>query len=180
MDGRVSNGSLGRRPRRNVVPAHQVDERRWSHYTSCVFGRRCVFRTEGNSDVSLISRQQFRGKRVLYASPDGGEEWSWNSKTSSSKSDRTANVAGPVGCVSVSSFKELIGIALREGLTQKGIGDLCRVQQGQVSKWKSGNAFANVDQVKPLLDRFGHFIRHSPFKVYQFQNEYGNMSFLKV
>jgi hypothetical protein len=76
--------------------------------------------------------------------------------------------------------KELIGIALREGLTQKGIGDLCRVQQGQVSKWKSGNAFANVDQVKPLLDRFGHFIRHSPFKVYQFQNEYGNMSFLKV
>ena len=28
----------------------------------------------------------------MYASPDGGEEWSWNSKTSSSKSDRTANL----------------------------------------------------------------------------------------
>lgn len=76
--------------------------------------------------------------------------------------------------------KELIGIALREGLTQEYIGNLCRVSQGQVSKWKSGTAFANVDQVKPLLDRFGHLIRHSPFKVYQFQSESGDMSFLKV
>jgi transcriptional regulator with XRE-family HTH domain len=76
--------------------------------------------------------------------------------------------------------KELIRIALREGLTQEHIGKLCRVGQPQVSKWKSGTAFASVDQVKPLLDKFGHLLRHSPFKVYQFGNEPGKMSFLKV
>jgi len=76
--------------------------------------------------------------------------------------------------------KELIRIALNEGLTQEEIGNLCRVSQGQVSKWKSGPALANVDQVKPLLDRFGYLLRQSPFKIYQFQNEAGDMSFLKV
>lgn len=76
--------------------------------------------------------------------------------------------------------KELVRIALNDGMTQKEVANMCRTKQPQVSKWNNGTALATTQQLKPLLDRFGHKLRQSPFKIYQFPNEKGSPSFLKV
>lgn len=62
--------------------------------------------------------------------------------------------------------KELIRIALNDGMTQIEIGRICRVGQPQVSKWKSGN-LATRQQMKPLLERYGEKLRRVSFKLYQ-------------
>lgn len=76
--------------------------------------------------------------------------------------------------------QELLRIALKAGLTQTEAAKLCRTQQSQVSKWKNGEALANVDQVKPLLDRYGYLLKQGPFKIYQFVKDNGELAFLKV
>lgn len=63
--------------------------------------------------------------------------------------------------------KELVRIALNDGMTQAAIATMCRTQQSQVSKWKSGERLATRGQVKELLKRYGNKLRRVPFKLYQ-------------
>lgn len=70
-----------------------------------------------------------------------------------------------------SSTKELVRIALNDGMTQIEIAQLCRTQQGQVSKWKSGIALATRQQLKPLLERYGEKLRRTSFKLYQTRHQ---------
>ena len=69
------------------------------------------------------------------------------------------------------STKELVRIALNDGMTQLQIAQLCRTQQGQVSKWKSGIALATRQQLKPLLERYGEKLRRTSFKLYQTRHQ---------
>ena len=69
------------------------------------------------------------------------------------------------------STKELVRIALNDGMNQIEIAQLCRTRQGQVSKWKSGNALATRQQLKPLLERYGEKLRRTSFKVYQTRHQ---------
>lgn len=62
--------------------------------------------------------------------------------------------------------KQLVGMALRDGWTQKQIADACRTQQSIVSGWKSGAVQANEHQLKPLLELFGPRLRRKTFRVY--------------
>src|SRR5690606_25985542 len=64
--------------------------------------------------------------------------------------------------------KQLIKIALDNGLTQIGIQKMCRLgSQSQVSDWKNGVKLAYEDQVKPLLDLYGHQLRKVTSQLYQ-------------
>lgn len=69
------------------------------------------------------------------------------------------------------STKELVRIALNDGMTQIQIAQLCRTQQGQVSKWNSGTALATRQQLKPLLERYGEKLRRTSFKLYQTRHQ---------
>ena len=63
--------------------------------------------------------------------------------------------------------KELIRIAINQGRSQTEIARLCRVQQGQVSKWLNGRALADRAQVQVLLQEYGDLLFRVPFKLYQ-------------
>lgn len=63
--------------------------------------------------------------------------------------------------------KELILIAMNEGMTQAEIARLCRVGQPQVSKWKKGVAKAQEHQLSELIEQFGHLLMRAPFKLYE-------------
>ena len=63
--------------------------------------------------------------------------------------------------------KELVRIAVNDGMTQIQIANLCRTQQGQVSKWKTGTALATRQQLEPLLELYGEKLRRTSFKLYQ-------------
>ncbi|MSU90432.1 hypothetical protein GE300_12520 [Rhodobacteraceae bacterium 2CG4] len=63
--------------------------------------------------------------------------------------------------------QRLVNIASKSGLTQVEIGRLCRVDQTTVSRWKKGVSRARLDQVKPLLKRFGDRMERPPFQLYQ-------------
>lgn len=64
--------------------------------------------------------------------------------------------------------KQLIKIALDNGHTQIGIQKMCRLSsQSQVSDWKNGVKLAYEDQVKPLLDLYGHLLRKVTSQLYQ-------------
>lgn len=63
--------------------------------------------------------------------------------------------------------KELILLAMNEGMTQAEIARLCRVGQPQVSKWKKGAAKAQEHQLSELLEQFGHLLMRAPFKLYE-------------
>lgn len=64
--------------------------------------------------------------------------------------------------------KQLIKIALDNGHTQIGIQKMCRLSsQSQVSDWKNGVKLAYEDQVKPLLDLYGHQLRKVTSQLYQ-------------
>ena len=57
----------------------------------------------------------------------------------------------------------LIQRACDNGLKQKEIGKMCRVQQSIVSAWLNGDKTARREQIKPLLEIFGHVgIRKKP------------------
>lgn len=76
--------------------------------------------------------------------------------------------------------KELIKIALNNGWTQTEIAEKCRTQQPTVSAWSKGKKKATESQVKPLLEQFGYLLRRNTFKVYQYQTETEELSFIKV
>jgi len=62
--------------------------------------------------------------------------------------------------------KELVRLALNDGWTQKEIADKCRTQQSVVSDWKKGSKLSTEQQLKPLLELYGHKLRRSTFRVY--------------
>lgn len=62
--------------------------------------------------------------------------------------------------------KQLIRLALNDGWTQNEIKDTCRVQQSIVSGWKSGSKQGTEQQLKPLLEVYGHKLRRNSFRVY--------------
>ena len=64
--------------------------------------------------------------------------------------------------------KQLIRIALDNGHTQISIQKMCRLSsQSQVSDWKNGVKLAYEDQIKPLLDLYGHQLRKVTSQLYQ-------------
>lgn len=62
--------------------------------------------------------------------------------------------------------KELVRLALNDGWTQNDIAAKCRTQQSIVSKWKKGTSQGNEEQLKPLLDLYGHKIRRNSYRLY--------------
>src|SRR5690606_11052484 len=62
--------------------------------------------------------------------------------------------------------KELVRLARNENWTQKEIADRCRTQQSIVSAWSKGTKLGTEDQLRPLLEVFGHKLRRMTFKVY--------------
>lgn len=64
------------------------------------------------------------------------------------------------------STRELVKIALDEGMTQDEIARLCRTQQSVVSKWKNGKGRGTEDQLAPLLKRFGARLRRTVTRIY--------------
>lgn len=62
--------------------------------------------------------------------------------------------------------RELIKIALDDGMTQAEIARLCRTQQSVVSKWKNGQSRATEAQVAELIKRYGHRLQRATKRVY--------------
>lgn len=62
--------------------------------------------------------------------------------------------------------KELVRLALNDGWTQTEIAGKCRVQQSIVSSWNRGSRKGTEQQLRPLLDSYGHKLRRNTFKVY--------------
>jgi transcriptional regulator with XRE-family HTH domain len=77
--------------------------------------------------------------------------------------------------------RQLIRMALHDGWTQKEIAEKCRTQQSVVSAWSKGAKFADEQQLKPLLELYGHRLRRNTFRVYWGINqESGEKSFYRV
>ncbi|MEQ5817684.1 hypothetical protein J3362_19375 [Marinobacter sp. NFXS11] len=62
--------------------------------------------------------------------------------------------------------RQLIRMAINDGWTQKDIADRCRTHQSIVSAWYKGQKLATEQQVRPLLEIYGHKIRRNSFRVY--------------
>lgn len=72
--------------------------------------------------------------------------------------------------------RELIKIALDDGMTQTEIARVCRTQQSVVSDWKNGKSKAVQHQVDPLLQRYGARLRRTTARVYlqaQMRDDWG-------
>ena len=67
--------------------------------------------------------------------------------------------------------RELVRIALGDGMTQVEIARLCRTQQSIVSAWAAGRSKAREDQIKPLLTRYGHRLNRSTSRLYLVQGQ---------
>lgn len=77
--------------------------------------------------------------------------------------------------------RELVKLALNNGYTQTEIAKLCRTQQSIVSVWSKGEKLGTEQQLKPLLDLFGHKLRRNSFKLYWFKNpETAEIQFMRV
>lgn len=62
--------------------------------------------------------------------------------------------------------RELIQLALKEGMTQGEIARKCRVQQSVVSAWASGKRKATEQQIEPLLKRYGARLHRGVTRLY--------------
>lgn len=62
--------------------------------------------------------------------------------------------------------KQLVRLALNDGLSQSEIATQCRTQQSIVSGWSKGEKFATEQQLKPLLEVYGHKLRRNSFRLY--------------
>jgi transcriptional regulator with XRE-family HTH domain len=62
--------------------------------------------------------------------------------------------------------RELVRIALDNGMTQTEIATLCRVQQSQVSAWSRGESKAFEHQVAELKKRYGNRLNRTTSRVY--------------
>ncbi|QMT33944.1 transcriptional regulator [Conchiformibius steedae DSM 2580] len=76
--------------------------------------------------------------------------------------------------------RELIRLAINNGWTQKEIADKCRTQQSVVSAWYRGEKLATEQQLKPLLDLFGHKLRRNTFRLYWGVDDKDEKIFIKV
>ena len=63
--------------------------------------------------------------------------------------------------------RQLIKIALADGMKQTEIANMCRVSQSYVSDWSKGNTLAKEHILKPLLDKYGHQLRKVTSQLYQ-------------
>lgn len=66
--------------------------------------------------------------------------------------------------------KELVRLALNDGWTQDDIATSCRTQQSVVSSWNKGAKFGREEQLRPLLELYGHKLRRQSFKLYNVFN----------
>jgi transcriptional regulator with XRE-family HTH domain len=62
--------------------------------------------------------------------------------------------------------RELVRIAIADGMTQKQIGDLCRVEQSVVSGWLNGKSLAFEHQIAELKKRYGNRLNRTTSRVY--------------
>jgi len=62
--------------------------------------------------------------------------------------------------------RQLVRLAMNDGWTQKDIADKCRTQQSVVSSWCKGSNLAKEQQLRPLLELYGHKIRRNSSRVY--------------
>lgn len=62
--------------------------------------------------------------------------------------------------------RELVRIAVDDGMTQKQIGDLCRVEQSIVSGWLNGKTRAFEYQIAELKKRYGSRLNRTTSRVY--------------
>ncbi|RUO90405.1 hypothetical protein D7Y11_25225 [Corallococcus sp. AB018] len=60
----------------------------------------------------------------------------------------------------------MVKIALADGMTQKEVGDLSRVEQSVVSGWFNGKSLALEHQVAELKKRYGHRLNRTTSRVY--------------
>ena len=66
--------------------------------------------------------------------------------------------------------KELVHIALNDGMTQEEISKVCRTQRSVVSSWKNGKNKATEQQLAELLRRYGARLNRTTAKVYLVSN----------
>jgi len=77
--------------------------------------------------------------------------------------------------------KQLIRLALNDGWSQVDIAEKCRTQQSVVSAWSKGTKFGTEQQLKSLLEIFGHKLRRNSFRVYwSFNSDTLEKTFYKV
>lgn len=62
--------------------------------------------------------------------------------------------------------KELVNIALNDGMTQEEIARVCRTQQSVVSSWKNGKNKATEQQLAELLRRYGARLNRTTARIY--------------
>jgi transcriptional regulator with XRE-family HTH domain len=67
--------------------------------------------------------------------------------------------------------RELIRIANEDGMSQKEIADLCRVNQSVVSGWLNGKSLAFEHQITELKKRYGNRLNRTTSRVYLTLNE---------
>ena len=69
--------------------------------------------------------------------------------------------------------KELVNIALNDGMTQEDIARVCRTQQSVVSSWKNGKNKATEHQLADLLRRYGARLNRTTARIYLAYEEPG-------
>jgi transcriptional regulator with XRE-family HTH domain len=62
--------------------------------------------------------------------------------------------------------RELVKIAIADGMTQKQIADVCRVEQSVVSGWLNGKSLAFDHQIAELKRRYGNRLNRTTSRVY--------------
>lgn len=62
--------------------------------------------------------------------------------------------------------KDLINIAITDGMTQEEIARICRCAQSIVSAWKNGKSKASVHQIGPLIKKYSDRLDKPSFRVY--------------
>ncbi|WP_394204165.1 hypothetical protein [Shewanella waksmanii] len=62
--------------------------------------------------------------------------------------------------------KQLVRLAINDGWSQMDIAEKCRTQQSVVSAWSKGSKQGTEQQLRPLLELYGHKLRRNSFKVY--------------
>lgn len=62
--------------------------------------------------------------------------------------------------------KQLVRLAIHDGWSQADIAKKCRTYQSVVSEWKKGSKQGTEQQLKPLLEQYGHKLKRNSFKVY--------------
>lgn len=62
--------------------------------------------------------------------------------------------------------KQIVRLAINDGWSQTKIAKACRTHQSIVSDWYKGLKQGTEQQLKPLLEIYGHKLRRNSFRVY--------------